>query len=42
LLGIEPRAWFGVPIAAFLIWFLVTPRRRNLFITPDDRHGFRL
>jgi hypothetical protein len=31
LLGIEPRAWFGVPIAALLIWFLVTPKIRNFF-----------
>src|SRR5262245_19082406 len=31
LLGIEPRAWFGVPVAALILWFLATPRVRTFF-----------
>ena len=31
LLGIEPRAWIGVPIAAFLLAVLATGRARAFF-----------
>jgi hypothetical protein len=31
VLGIEPRAWIGVPIAALLIWVLATGRARAFF-----------
>ncbi len=30
-LGIERRAWIGVPIAALLIWYLLTNRIRGFF-----------
>jgi hypothetical protein len=31
LLGIEPRAWFGVPIVALLLGYLATSRVRAFF-----------
>jgi hypothetical protein len=31
LLGIEPRAWLGVPIAALLLWYLTSARMRAVF-----------
>jgi hypothetical protein len=31
LLGIEPRAWIGVPIAALMLAFLATARVRSFF-----------
>jgi hypothetical protein len=30
-LGIEPRAWVGVPIVAFILWHLSRPRVRAFF-----------
>lgn len=30
-LGIEPRAWVGVPIVALLIWYLSSRRVRSFF-----------
>jgi len=32
LLGIEPRAWIGVPIAALMIAYLATRRVRDFFV----------
>ncbi len=34
LLGIEPRAWLGVPIAALMLAYLVTRRVREFFEAP--------
>ena len=30
-LGIEPRAWVGVPIVALILWYLSRPRVRAFF-----------
>jgi hypothetical protein len=37
LLGIEPRAWFGVPIVALLLWYLASSRVRAFFAPPSPR-----
>jgi hypothetical protein len=36
LLGVEPRAAFGVPIVAALLIFLATRRVRCYFSRPED------
>jgi len=30
-LGIEPRAWVGLPIVALILWYLSSPRIRRFF-----------
>ena len=36
-LGIEPRAWAGVPIVALILWYLSTRNVRSYFVNsaPD-------
>jgi hypothetical protein len=36
VLGIEPRAWLGVPVAALILWFLATRRVRTFFGGSDE------
>jgi hypothetical protein len=36
LLGIEPRAWVGVPIAALMLFFLTTSQVRAFFAKSDS------
>jgi hypothetical protein len=34
-LGIEPRAWVGVPIVALILWYLSRPKVKAFFaVTP--------
>ena len=30
-LGIEPRAWVGVPVVALILWYLVSSQVRDFF-----------
>ena len=30
-LGIEPRAWVGVPVVALILWYLVSHQVRDFF-----------
>ena len=36
LLGVEPCAWLGVPIAAALLGYLATARVRAFFVSGDE------
>ena len=36
-LGIEPRAVFGLPVVALILWYLSSPRVRAFF-TPTRQH----
>jgi hypothetical protein len=33
-LGVEPRAWVGVPIVGLIFWYLSTRTVRNYFVSP--------
>jgi predicted ferric reductase len=37
VLGLEPRAWVGVPVAALLLWVLTTGRARAFFSSARPR-----
>jgi hypothetical protein len=39
VLGLEPRAWVGVPVAAFLLGVLATGRAHAFFASSDGARG---
>jgi hypothetical protein len=44
LLGVEPRAWVGVPVAALMIGYLATTRAKAFFAaaTSTTHNGFEV
>ena len=41
LIGVEPRAWIGVPIVALLLWYLSSRKVKHFFLGAPPNNSFK-